>query len=796
MERQFEKDEKQRQNEEISNNMNESWEFVSPNESESAAANSSKPCFIDASTLLDEHEVCLDGPVLPKSGCFGPKPIRDQYTKEDSFCDELMVFQCDDQQLATSSCSSLSLHQQEQERRKGQHIFENSINQFSGHKINLNDDNVAPNYFDKIRPTAVTGEDRTGLYTPFNSIVQLDYMRHCPSLQEEDPRTDLDSDRTEARRAELLTRKSYDESIPIVSGGSSIEDHFIRPNMGSPLVKRKTENCPIVSGGSTIVPSVENESPVKSRLSSSSSSNASWTINFSKNEPGSKPKVVPAPAAVENGKSNCGFFIDIGGYRETGSKIDKPMVTKLTTNDDSLRKSTGFFIDFSAEAKDQMPGKIQVTEIIEPQEKKNIFSMFVDISGQATETLASSFSKKKASLDTITVPPPGNVDKNSEITDEDRDSVVRLRTAEMSALHRNFELAAKQRHSWNESEQRYDEKKSYNRSVSMTSENAEPASLNLDSKLLSSKTSSMNIDSSIPSPLEDFSSKSLSSNYSNNSVTNSNSSNCGSLNDRQRRRRKDVKINETFDKSSAGSITDGILSSQDSSSSPISTTTEEVTCCPENMENGAAVTSIDNVQNNLKKSEPFGQRSNNQMEAIREQQDITKEAMAILQKTIEKQKQLLETVNENIDETQNKAFYVKLSDMDKPILDSNDQSTFISDIFSNSMSSALRSGRHRGSSAGGTSKHRQSWNMMTCSTGAGHIPASVNNLALSFENSKSLSRLFPHLSKGEPIYLFFLFQFCSVNIYLNHIICVSSFACCDRNKNSSFSTKLAIVRVF
>jgi BTB/POZ domain-containing protein 8 len=365
----------------------------------------------------------------------------------------------------------------------------------------------------------------------------------------------------------------------------------------------------------------ESNSSVKSKLSSSSSSNASWTISFhknDKNEPQSNSKIkekpkVTAATSVDSSKGNCGFYVDFGAIKEIDVKNpnmnDRKEKSHKPIHEDLLRKSTGFYIDFSSDHKAENGNgnkKIQSSDLDQiaksktnvslEQEKKNIFSMFVDISGDekfSPNALSSSFSKRKCSVDSIAS--TQNEKKLFERTGrtvaeeshlKDEAEVVLRRNVEMNALRRDYDQATKQRHSWTETEQQLQDKKLHKRSISVSSEHSategaanKPMNMQ-DSKIpfLSSKTSSMNIDSSMPSPMDDFSSKSLSSNYSNNSVTNSNSSNCGGggLDLEQRKRRKDAKINETFDKSSVGSITDGILSSQDenSSSSPISTTTD------------------------------------------------------------------------------------------------------------------------------------------------------------------------------------------------------------------------------
>lgn len=118
--------------------------------------------------------------------------------------------------------------------------------------------------------------------------------------------------------------------------------------------------------------------------------------------------------------------------------------------------------------------------------------------------------------------------------------------------------------------------------------------------------------------------------------------------------------------------------------------------------------------------------------------------METLQATIEKQRKLLlETVNETVETTS----FVRLSDMDKPF------TSF--EIYSSGGNSSLtKSGgdrRTRSMASGGGGGYDGNYyyekgrhNNMYYST-----DTNIINLASSFENSRSLSRIFPHLSKGE-----------------------------------------------
>lgn len=113
--------------------------------------------------------------------------------------------------------------------------------------------------------------------------------------------------------------------------------------------------------------------------------------------------------------------------------------------------------------------------------------------------------------------------------------------------------------------------------------------------------------------------------------------------------------------------------------------------------------------------------------------------METLHATIEKQKQLLETVNEHAEQPAN---FVKLSDMDKPVAKHELQSPdAMSKSAGNQRSSSQRFYRDEQQHRAG---RPHSW-AMTRSTGGGNNP--IQNFASSVDNLRSLSRLFPNFSK-------------------------------------------------
>ncbi|XP_076668765.1 uncharacterized protein LOC143369103 isoform X3 [Andrena cerasifolii] len=202
-------------------------------------------------------------------------------------------------------------------------------------------------------------------------------------------------------RADLLKITKCDDTTPIISGGVSTSD-YSKPT-DSPTVRRKTESTPIVSGGSVIMS--EPGSRMKStRMASSmtawvvdmsdcnkneskpvNNSNAGMSQSFSTPEcikkpvrkisnhekPGSlgffvnlkamdsKPisqqQSCPAERKEQNGssKSYCEFYVDMSHMNITASKIKKPETEEANSKPEKLS---------------------------EAGDKKNIFSMFIDLS--------------------------------------------------------------------------------------------------------------------------------------------------------------------------------------------------------------------------------------------------------------------------------------------------------------------------------------------------------------------------------------------------------------------------------
>ncbi|ETN58100.1 hypothetical protein AND_010288 [Anopheles darlingi] len=565
------------------------------------------------------------------------------------------------------------------------------------------------------------------------------------------------------------------------------------------------------------------------------------------------------PSAVRSDmmKKSTGFYIDLSDGESTRSATPK-----LTGRNETPPPSATLVPDGSgSESAKQCDSREGSTE----KDRKNMFSMFIDIgdekNGNGTARPPTSLIRKhsvpqvastmqgpgeKESAGTVR---PSSLSSTGAAGDEAATkpyymfvgasdppaAVVRRPTNGSSVAGNQTVKNESKRHSWNATtfageqaggsgfhERRIASSASYQRSTSVTSDRG---IMNILDKIpLLSKTSSMSIDSSV-SPFEDFtcSKSEISTTYSNHSISShsghsSNDSKGGkegtedgvavvadapTMVSSVKRHRRDAKLNETFDKSSQGSVTDGILSSnEDASPTSTTTDTDDVTFQNNPAEEETILQSATETiaVRDCKGDSPAklsSVTSSKQMETIEEavessprhtttQQRKAQHTMESLHATIEKQKQLLETVTENIEQSQNQASssFVKLSDMDKPpafapsakfeLHSSNGAGTgglnnMSSSAGSNRVARLFESQKYNtiGSAVGAsnqamrqhqqhqqkasnyyhangvTSMERHSWNMSR-STGNNF----VSLISSSVENSRSLSRLFPHLTKA------------------------------------------------
>lgn len=747
----------------------------------------SKPCFIDASSLLDDDYMPIsfaaarrDSPkgYLSTAGHSGPSSfsqpeecrrttheIKDQYSA--------IPFN-----IPKNFTQHSSLHDivTSEDRPQGQSLFNHQQNDYAsdissnyvpseyssescGASGNFNNNNTvntsgySTNYsrYDSLQPE-----------TPYNSIVHLSKKLEICEIDgnvDDDYHARITSSPIPIKR---ITK--CDESVAIVSGGASITD-FTPAKCDSPSVRRKTDTCPIVSGGSLDIP--EEPTKVKSACDRERSS-FSWVVDI-KNDLRIEEEIITEqkPATPKN---SLGFFVDFGSLEE--AKPAEKVVIKKAARSEEMKKGTGFYVDFSdsscpntpkqsrvASAASNEPKIIEIVPETRPtleateSQKKSFFNMYIDLndtresskeSDEGRNEESSSSSSKKGHFMYIEHDPSPVVLRNR----------ARIATKESG-----------KRHSWNvnqtpeyDAEMKGSSSKKYQRSTSV---NIPDKELHIHEKSIinfPSKTSSLSIGSSL-SPHEDFScSKSLSS-RSNLSISTSNTSIDQSETKVQekvamRKRRKEAKINETYDKSSQGSVTDEIFSNEESPTS--STDTDDITFQNQHFENESesvhskeATALIEDIKNKMdtiversEHSSPF--KKVPIVDAAPQTVDIANQmhTMESLQQLIEKQKQILENTADSTSIS-----FVKLSDLDKPVPQSAATTTTAVSQTSNKKDYPFMT-----NSAGfrvslldnNNSSHTKGHHHQNMSRSTGN---NFHNLASSVENSKSLSRLFPHLSK-------------------------------------------------
>lgn len=212
--------------------------------------------------------------------------------------------------------------------------------------------------------------------TPHNSIMSLN-VRIMKQLDSDDSKMNSSLSGPESFGS-LKKVQKYNESSPIVSGGASIDDYL--PQVGShsdsPVPRRRIENIPIVSGA--YIQPVEEDN---NRKSPKSSSAAAWVVDMSMS-----PKIDDK----KNTSSTQGNYKKIGEsacnslkYDSNCSSIsDNINKSPSSLNIDSERSSKKFYIDLSS-LPDSIPPKNE-SEIESSIEKKNMFSMYIDLSEKST----------------------------------------------------------------------------------------------------------------------------------------------------------------------------------------------------------------------------------------------------------------------------------------------------------------------------------------------------------------------------------------------------------------------------
>lgn len=581
--------------------------------------------------------------------------------------------------------SSTSDQRQENERKQGHFLFSNSIQQFSGHIMTPKVPYLEENQSDFSLPSIYSGgsdcastfdtsshlsSDRDShdlaelsnfsignsskgdsvIYpdTPHNSILHVNLSRNSMGPSD----SAIASLSSSESNAIIPSRRSHDDTVPILSGGASVKD-FTPKQCESPLMQRKTENCPIISIGMS---ALDFETKPKPRERISSLAMNSWIVDMSdcgkknrrrgsesssaslESNRFSDPK--PDRSASNSSCKGFGYYVSLSDMNPSDEHLSKSLnyhsSSSYCASVEARKKSTGFFIDFSndgSRATNTPPPSNDSSEQAQKNEdKKNIFSMFIDLGNEKRGISAkTAYNNVKGSDSTSTESPV--LGRRNPPTDEKN-----------------------KRHSWNASKEHL-----HKRSISTSSDKG---IMNILDKIpLISKTSSMSIDTP-NSPHDDITSKSLSS-YSNNSLTSLSVQSSGSKFMEQdekvtgRRHQKDARINETFDKSSQGSLNDDLMSYSKNSSPASHTDTDDATFHNDNDDTLHGDISGSNVMETIPETKETVvlRRPQNQSGANNK---LERHTMETLQATIEKQKLLLNTVSEEV------SSFVKLSDMDKP----------------------------------------------------------------------------------------------------------------------------------
>ncbi|KAI8039137.1 uncharacterized protein LOC128259231 [Drosophila gunungcola] len=594
------------------------------------------------------------------------------------------------------------------------------------------------------------------------------------------------------KQCESPSIKRRTDTCPIVSGGFvSLDFAPTRPLADEDDEENLTEDAEIAGVEMRVKTGVQRK-PVPGI--------ASWVVDMSDCRPERRRSTSSTTSSFRersdsnsSHKSGCGFYVSLDDMdRKPQEPAQKPPVTaplSQLSKSYTAPKSAGFFVDLSQSGKDeeQAPKDEQFVEAKEEPkpEAKNIFSMFIDFGEQKTprcngrkeplslaQRLSSSLSSSSASRrgadsevmkssasSTETLMAKSANQKEMPATGESRSldyrcnlepplTVAALRR--LSQQHRQQSDPAK-RHSWGSNGQPEQTSGSGSgndckRSISLTANGAADSGAGLmsiiDKLPIISKASSLSIDSSV-SPYDDF------------SGSNPGLSSCseeeqpGQVQGRIKKRRRDAQLNETYDKSSLASVTEGILSKDLSPAS--NTDTDDLTFQQDEQLAKEQAESVIPVPLQLSSS---SNRTSSVMETIIEAKETASpkkqvtlnngHTMESLHATIEKQKQLLETVNEHGEQTappppsQIPSSFVKLSDMDKPVKhDLQSPDSMSKSVGNNHRSSQLGQRLYRDENRA----RPHSW-AMTRSTGN-----TLQNFTNSVDNIRSLSRLFPNFSK-------------------------------------------------
>lgn len=323
-----------------------------------------------------------------------------------------------------SNDEKLSVLRQEYERRQGSLVFQSSIPQYSGHRVDGDSicppapsDTVVPPVTDSSSITYTSNvQIASNTQYPISYLLldnceyELDQTQKQDSYLQDNPKKSsvaypvtksasdksimdygTDSDDASNRcssslpvtldsilekdnsHVESMKRSKRDEATPIISGGVSTSD-YSKPT-DSPTVRRKTESTPIVSGGSVIM----NKPEVKAKPAKMSSSMTAWVVDMSD---------------CNKGDSKCrGNSRNMSQSFSTSECVKK--APRKPNNNDKHHSSLGFFVnlkdvhdveqverDRSVESKKEQPSNSSKSDDIN---SKPYCEFYVDISEESND---------------------------------------------------------------------------------------------------------------------------------------------------------------------------------------------------------------------------------------------------------------------------------------------------------------------------------------------------------------------------------------------------------------------------
>ncbi|XP_058809408.1 uncharacterized protein LOC131674636 [Phymastichus coffea] len=324
----------------------------------------------------------------------------------------------------------LSSLRQEYERRQGSLVFQNSITQYSQHRI---DDDAVPPYYevsgfdggdglapDKYRLDTSRKDASAVLPGTCGGLARSASDKLLKRLVTGDADAAFSSlplsinDELGPTAAAVKSRIRRNDAAPIISGGSSSSD-FRKPT-DSPTVKRKTESTPILSGGSVLMALAETAQPKSKPKSQLPSSTAAWVVDMSDcRGSGTDGPTAAAQRSVmsasfgssttsassrererERQPSSLGYFVNLDEVQSGDDKRErvKPALEAKHRRrpSDSSRSYCEFFVDLSErpsgdkERTSEGPELQAATALCDSNDatgKKNMFSMFINLNDVA-----------------------------------------------------------------------------------------------------------------------------------------------------------------------------------------------------------------------------------------------------------------------------------------------------------------------------------------------------------------------------------------------------------------------------